>query len=145
MKLLRTASHLSSRRVRFQQVCFSSPSNSCISCCEPPTLQIGANRSVSTQSRLVNLQNVGLVDDVGHTNFSTLHELQVNSCKVFHSYKLFGTFKTNGDSGCYDWMNYAHFNELVGKARIVLKDVGTSITSVILFSSVPEIHSTFTY
>ena len=81
-------------------------------------------RSFSSQDRLKALQSIGIVDDVGFTRFETLHDLQVNSCHVYEHNKLFGTFKANGDGGVYEWMTYTEFNDLVGKTRAALKDIG---------------------
>lgn len=54
------------------------------------------------------------------TQFDTLHELQVNSCKAFTSNDLFGTH-TDGE---FKFMSYTDFDEKVSKTRSVLKQMG---------------------
>ena len=68
-------------------------------------------------------QAKGFLDDRGLTVFDTLHEMQVRSCEVFASRKLFGTYSK--ESKQFEWMTYQEFDSAVNKCRAVLKDIGT--------------------
>ena len=70
-------------------------------------------------------QELGILDDQGLTIFDTLHEMQINSCQVFSSNELFGTY--NEDTKNFQFMTYLDYADKVNQCRSLLKDLGTNI------------------
>jgi len=64
--------------------------------------------------------DMGWLDDRGLTQFSTLHENQVRSCKIFAP--LYGVH--NDETEEFEYSTYAEFEVQVNKARHVLQDLG---------------------
>mmetsp|Transcript_14094 Transcript_14094/g.32634 ORF Transcript_14094/g.32634 Transcript_14094/m.32634 type:complete len:533 (-) Transcript_14094:1075-2673(-) len=85
-----------------------------------------SSSSAPVGNRLTELQRQGVLDEKGFVNYSTLHELQVHSCKAFPNNELFGTFRANksGEGGNFEWLTYADFDQLVSKTRSLLEDLG---------------------
>jgi len=66
--------------------------------------------------------DMGWLDDRGLTQFSTLHENQVRSCKIFATNPLYGVH--NDETEEFEYSTYAEFEVQVNKARHVLQDLG---------------------
>jgi hypothetical protein len=64
----------------------------------------------------------GILDERGLTVFHTLHEMQVNSCKVYADKNLFGTFSE--ESKQFEWMTFQDYAHQVDRCRAMLKDLG---------------------
>ena len=79
-------------------------------------------RFIST-AQVEEFQKQGILDDQGLTVFDTLHEMQVNSCKVFTENELFGTYDEPSNS--FLFMTYDEYNQKVNQCRALLKDLGT--------------------
>ncbi|KAG7349354.1 AMP-dependent synthetase and ligase [Nitzschia inconspicua] len=78
-------------------------------------------RFISTE-REEHFKQLGILDDQGLTVFDTLHEMQVNSCKVFKDNDLFGTYEEASNS--FKFMTYDEYNQKVNQCRSLLKDLG---------------------
>lgn len=70
------------------------------------------------------LQRQGLLDERGLTVFHTLHEMQVNSCRVFAEKQLFGTYSEASQR--FEWMSFQDYADQVDRCRAMLKDLGAS-------------------
>jgi hypothetical protein len=66
----------------------------------------------------------GVLDERGLTVFHTLHEMQVNSCKVYAKKQLFATYSE--ESKQFEWMTFQDYADRVDACRAVLKDLGES-------------------
>ena len=86
------------------------------------TIGSDATRFIST-AQTEEFQKQGILDDQGLTVFDTLHEMQVNSCKVFTQNELFGTYDEPSNS--FLFMTYDEYNQKVNQCRALLKDLGT--------------------
>lgn len=82
-----------------------------------------ARKAFSTSPFVADFRDQGLVDSNDLTVFSTLHELQETSCKVYANNDLFGTY--NDESGSFEYLTYREFGQKVDKCRAVLKHLGT--------------------
>jgi hypothetical protein len=80
-------------------------------------------RLISTEQEK-HFQELGIIDDQGLTVFDTLHEMQVNSCKVFSQNELFGTYIEESES--FQFMTYDEYSQEVDRCRVLLKDLGKS-------------------
>ena len=69
-----------------------------------------AFRFISTEHEK-ECQELGLLDEDGLTVFDTLHEMQVNSCKVFSENDLFGTYQE--DSNSFEYITYQDYADKV--------------------------------
>ncbi|KAL3922082.1 MAG: hypothetical protein SGILL_002396 [Bacillariaceae sp.] len=75
-----------------------------------------------TTEQTEEFQKLGILDDQGLTVFDTLHEMQVNSCKVFSPNELFGTYDEASNSFLY--ITYDEYSQKVNQCRALLKDLG---------------------
>jgi hypothetical protein len=64
----------------------------------------------------------GILDERGLTVFDTLYEMQVRSCQVFASHKLFGTY--SNETKQFEWMKFHEYAAKVDTCRAVLRDLG---------------------
>lgn len=71
-----------------------------------------------------------LVDERNLLKFDTLASLQQNACQVFADNDLFGTYSE--ETKQFQWIDYAEFDERVGKVRSVLIDLGTCLQTILL-------------
>ena len=86
-----------------------------------PSPTTTTTRFISTE-QTEEFQKLGILDDQGLTVFDTLHEMQVNSCKVFSPNELFGTYDEASNSFLY--MTYDEYSQKVNQCRALLKDLG---------------------
>jgi hypothetical protein len=91
-------------------------------CHAPLTSKIAA-RFISTEQEQ-NFKQLGILDDQGLTVFDTLHDMQVNSCRVFKDNELFGTYDQEAKG--FKFMTYDEYNQKVNQCRTLLKDLGKS-------------------
>lgn len=81
-----------------------------------------SSRRFITTEQERSFREEGILDEMGMTAFSTLHELQANSSRVYAENELFGTYQE--DSNKFHFMTYDDYNQKVNQCRALLKDLG---------------------
>jgi hypothetical protein len=90
----------------------------------PRSLSSGAASHAALTPQEQVFYEQGILDERGLTVFSTLHDMQVNSCQVYAGKKLFGTY--GEASKQFEWMTFQDYAHRVDQCRAMLKNLGES-------------------